>query len=140
MIVVTGATGHVGNVLVHKLLENGENVKVVTRSSTDLNPLKGLDVEIVEGDVQDVDSLILAFPGAEIVYHLAGIVSILPDTNGHLHQVNVIGTRNVVDACLKTGVKRLVYTSSIHALKEPPHGVPIGETCSFEPPVFKRGL
>ncbi|MDI6723432.1 MAG: SDR family oxidoreductase [Methanobacterium sp.] len=139
MIVVTGATGHLGNVLVRKLLENRENVKVVARSSADLNPLKGLEVEIVEGDIQDVNSLINAFQGAEIVYHLAGIVSILPDTDGHLHRVNVIGTRNVVDACLKTGVKRLVYTSSIHALKEPPRGIPIDETCSFEPQYSRGG-
>ncbi|MGF7117652.1 SDR family oxidoreductase [Methanobacterium oryzae] len=139
MIVVTGATGHLGNVLTRKLLENGENLKVVARSSTDLKPLEGLNVEIVEGDIQDVNSLINAFHGAEIVYHLAGLVSILPDTDGRLNQVNVIGTRNVVDACLKTGVKRLIYTSSIHALKEPPHGIPIDETCSFEPQYSRGG-
>jgi dihydroflavonol-4-reductase len=139
MIIVTGATGHIGNVLVRKLLENGEKVKVFTRSLTDITPLEGLDVEIVEGDIQNADSLISAFQGAEIVYHLAGIVSILPDTDGHLYQVNVIGTRNVVDACLKTGVKRLVYTSSIHAFKEPPQGVPIDETCSFEPKYSRGG-
>lgn len=139
MIVVTGATGHLGNVLVRKLLENEEKIRVFILPNEDLNPLEGLNVEIVEGDVRDIDSLINAFTGAKIVYHLAGIVSILPDIDGLLYQVNVLGTRNVVNACLKTGVKRLVYTSSIHALKEPPHGTQIDETCPFEPEYSRGG-
>jgi dihydroflavonol-4-reductase len=139
MIVVTGATGHVGNVLVRRLLENEEKVRVFIPPSEDLKPLESLNVEIIEGDIRDVDSLIQAFNGAEIVYHLAGIVSILPDTDGLLYEVNVIGTRNVVNACLKTGVKRLIYTSSIHAFKEPPHGTPIDEACPFEPEYSRGG-
>ncbi len=138
MIVVTGATGHVGNVLVRKLQGNEETIKAFIPPSEDLKPLEDLDVEIIYGDVRDMSSLIKAFQGAEIVYHLAGIVSILPDTDGLLHEVNVLGTRNVVNACLKTGVKRLIYTSSIHALKEPPHGTAIDENCAFEP-AYSRG-
>lgn len=139
MIVVTGATGHIGNVLVRKLLENKEKVRVVVPPFGDLNPLEGMDLEIIEGDIRDTDALIEAFTGAEVVYHLAGIISILPDTDGLLHQVNVIGTRNVVNACLEAGIKRLIYTSSIHALKEPPHGVRIDETCPFEPQYSRGG-
>lgn len=139
MIVVTGATGHVGNVLVRKLLENEEKIRVFIPPNEDILPLEGLNVEIIEGDVRDIDSLIDAFTGAKIVYHLAGIVSILPDIDGFLYPVNVLGTRNVVNACLKTDVKRLVYTSSIHALKEPPHGTPIDETCPFEPEYSRGG-
>lgn len=139
MIVVTGATGHLGNVLVRKLLENEKKIRVFTLPNEDLKPLEGLNVEIVEGDVRDINSLINAFTGAEIVYHLAGIVSILPDIDGLLYQVNVLGTRNVVNACLKTDVKRLIYTSSIHALKEPPHGTQIDETCPFEPEYSRGG-
>lgn len=139
MIVVTGATGHVGNVLVRKLLENEEKIRVFVLPNEDLKPLEGLNVEILEGDVRDIDSLIDAFTGTKIVYHLAGIVSILPDTDGFLYQVNVLGTRNVVNACLKTGVKRLIYTSSIHALKEPPKGTQIDETCPFEPEYSRGG-
>lgn len=139
MIVVTGATGHVGNVLVRKLLENEENVRVLIPPNEDLKPLEDLNVEIIEGDIRDIDSLIDAFTGAETVYHLAGIVSILPDMDGLLYEINILGTRNVVNACLETGVKRLVYTSSIHALKEPPHGIPIDETCPFEPQYSRGG-
>ena len=67
------------------------------------------------------------------MYHLAGIISILPGKNELLHQVNVVGTQNAVEACLRTSVRRLVYTSSIHAVREPPHGTVIDETCPYDP-------
>ncbi|MGB9979318.1 SDR family oxidoreductase [Methanobacterium sp.] len=133
MIAVTGATGHIGNVLVRKLLERGENVRAIIIPSEDIKPLEGLDVEIVEGDVRDMDSLTKAFHNAEIVYHLAGIVTILSGNDDFLYQVNVKGTKNVVNACLKNNVKRMVYVSSVHALKEPPHGTVIDETCNYDP-------
>lgn len=132
MIAVTGATGHIGNVLVRKLLAKGEKVRAVVPEFEDLKPLEGLEVEIIYGDVRNVDSLTMAFKGVEIVYHLAGIVTILSGNDDLLYQVNVEGTKNVVDACLKNNVKRLVYVSSVHALKEPPHGTVIDETCSYD--------
>lgn len=131
MIAVTGATGHIGNVLVRKLLARGENVRVIIPPFEDIKPLKGLKVEIVEGDVRNIGSLTKAFHNAEIVYHLAGIVTILSGNDDFLYQVNVEGTKNIVDACLKNNVKRLIYVSSVHALKEPPHGTVIDETCGY---------
>jgi dihydroflavonol-4-reductase len=104
----------------------------LVRSSADLKPIDGLDVEIIEGDVNDFKSLLNAFEGAKIVFHLAGMVSIMPDDD-LIYKVNVEGTRNVVKACVETGVRRLVYTSSVHALKEPPHGTVIDENCPYEP-------
>jgi len=133
MVVVTGATGHIGNVLVHELLSRGEKVRVVIPPFEDTAPLDGLKVEMVEGDVRQIDSLLQAFKGGDVVYHLAGIISILPGKIKLLEQVNVMGTRNVIEACLKTGVRRLVYTSSIHAIAEPPHGTTIDETLPFDP-------
>lgn len=133
MVVVTGATGHIGNVLVRELLSRSKNVRVVIPPSEDTSPLDGLKVEMVEGDVRQIDSLMRAFKGADVVYHLAGIISILPGKSELLYQVNVAGTRNVVEACLRAGVRRLVYTSSIHAIAEPPHGTVIDETFPFDP-------
>lgn len=133
MIVVTGATGHIGNVLVRELLSRGESVRAVVPAWEDITPLKGLDAEIVEADVRDVDSLLRAFKGSDLVFHLAGIVAITPGMKELLSQVNVEGTRNVVQACLQAGVARLVYTSSIHAIVEPPHGTVIDETLPFDP-------
>lgn len=133
MVVVTGATGHIGNVLVRELLSRGENVSVVIPPFEDTACLDGLQLEMVKGDVRQIDSLIQAFRGGDVVYHLAGVISILPGKNELLHQVNVVGTRNVVEACLKTDVRRLIYTSSIHAVKEPPHGTVIDETLPYGP-------
>lgn len=133
MIVVTGAAGHIGNVLVRELLPGGEDVRALVPLWEDAAPLDGLSVEIVEGDVRDVDSLVRAFEGSDLVFHLAGMVTITNGWSELLSQVNVAGTRNVIHACLKTDVRRLVYTSSIHAIVEPPHGVVIDETLPFDP-------
>jgi len=133
MIVVTGATGHIGNVLVRELLARGEKIRTVIPPFEDITPLEGLEIEKVEGDVRDVNSLIQAFRGADVVYHLAGIISILPGKTELLYQVNVMGTHNVVEACLKSHVRRLIYTSSIHAVEEPPHGIVIDETLPYNP-------
>jgi dihydroflavonol-4-reductase len=99
----------------------------------DTASLEGLEVEKVEGNVCDSGSLRRAFQGADLVFHCAGIISILPGQNQQLYQVNVLGTRNVVNMCLETRVKRLVYTSSIHALSEPASGIVFDESSGFNP-------
>ncbi|HHY76713.1 MAG TPA: SDR family oxidoreductase [Firmicutes bacterium] len=133
MIVVTGAPGHLGNNLVRLLVERGERVRAMVLPGEDLTPLRGLDVEIVEGDVRDPESLDNAFRGADLVFHLASIISLLPGRSELLEQVNVRGARNVAEACLRNGVRRLVHTSSIHALVEPPRGVGIDENSGLDP-------
>lgn len=133
MILVTGATGHIGNVLVRELLIRGENLRVLTLPGEDCTPLSGLDVEQVEGDVLDLDSLCRAFQGVRDVYHLAGVISIMPGRNEVVKRVNVMGTRNVIHAAREQGIRRLVYTSSIHALERAPHGITIDEAIPFDP-------
>jgi dihydroflavonol-4-reductase len=132
MSLVTGATGHIGNVLIRLLLERGEKVRAMLMPGEDPAPLNGLDVEIIEADVLDYQSLLNAFDHIEVVYHLAGIISILPGKDHMLQAVNVIGTRNVIQAARSTRVRRLVYTSSIHALKRVPDGVLIDESIPFD--------
>ena len=133
MIVVTGATGHVGNVLVRELCEQGKAVRAMVLPGEDYSALDGLDVEIVEGNVLCPLELERAFAGAQVVFHLASMISILPGRDERLWQVNVQGTRNVLDAVKKMGVGRLVYTSSIHALTRIPDGVVIDEQIPFDP-------
>ena len=89
MVVVTGATGHIGNVLVRQLLSRVEKVRVVIPPAEDLTPLDRLNVEMVEGDVRKIDPLIKAVAGSDVVYHLAGIISILPGKGKLLYQVNI---------------------------------------------------
>lgn len=132
MFIVTGAAGHIGNTLVRELLSKGENVRVLLHSK-DNHSLNGLEVEKVVGDVIDPGSLLKAFKGCDVVFHIAGIISISRGHSKLLHQINVRGTQNVVKACMESGVERLVYTSSIHAILEPPIGVVIDETCPYDP-------
>jgi dihydroflavonol-4-reductase len=123
MWLVTGATGHIGNVLVRKLLEKGEKVRALIWRGEDIAPLHGLEVEIVEGDVLDMSSLSKAFHGARRVFHLAGVISIMPGTNHIVRNVNVQGTKNVLQAARESNIQKLVYTSSIHAIKRMEHGI-----------------
>lgn len=133
MILVTGATGHLGNVLVRKLSEQGEVVRALVLAGESCEPLKGLDVEIVEGDVTDMDSLERAMDGVELVYHLAGVISIVPGADWLMTRVNVEGARNVALTALKSGVKRMVHTSSVHAFKREPHGTVMDEETPLDP-------
>ena len=132
MILVTGATGHIGNVLIRKLLAQGEKVRALVWRGEDTTPIKGLDVEQIEGDVLDPASLIPAMHAVDTVYHLAGIISIMPGRNPFVWRVNVEGTRNVLDAARRAQVRRLVYTSSIHAIARAPHGVEMDESLGFD--------
>jgi dihydroflavonol-4-reductase len=132
MNLVTGATGHIGNVLVRLLNQRGERVRAMIMPGEDPAPLTGLDVEIIEADVLDYSSLLKAFDGIDVVYHLAGIISILPGKDHMVHAVNVSGTRNVIQAARSSAVRRLVYTSSIHALQRVPEGILIDESVPFD--------
>jgi dihydroflavonol-4-reductase len=133
MILVTGATGHIGNVLVRKLLDQGEKVRALIWRGEDTTPIKDLDVEPVEGDMLDPESLKLAFKGVDKAFHLAGIISIMPGQDLFVHRVNVEGTRNALEAARQAGVGRFVYTSSIHAIARAPHGVIVDESLPFDP-------
>jgi dihydroflavonol-4-reductase len=122
MWLVTGATGHVGNVLVRKLLERGENVRALILPGESRESISGLRVEAVDGDVLDIDSLFKSMRGVKGIFHLAGVISIMPGPNPFVRKVNVDGTKNVLRAAAEYGIK-LIYTSSIHAIQRVENGV-----------------
>jgi dihydroflavonol-4-reductase len=128
MNLVTGATGHVGNVLVRKLASEGAPVRAMVLSRDDCTALHGLHVERVEGNVLDPESLDRAMVGVDTVYHLAGIISIVPGTEALMRRVNVEGVRNVAAAAQRAGVQRMVHVSSIHAFTRLPGGDVVDET------------
>lgn len=111
--VVTGGYGFVGTNLVRALLERGDEVRVVDKRETD--SLAGLDVEHLRVDVLDSEALERAFSGANTVFHLAAVISIVGDPTGEVHRTNVDGPRNASQAALACGVKRFVHCSSVHA-------------------------
>ena len=132
MILVTGATGHIGNVLVRELLGRGERVRALVRPGKTPLALAGLDVEIVQGDILDSDSLERALRGVNLVYHLAARISLAAGPDPETERVNLEGTRNVIAAMRQSGSSRLVYASSIYALHIPDSGV-VDESLPFDP-------
>jgi dihydroflavonol-4-reductase len=133
VILITGATGHIGNVLARKLCQQGQRVRALILPGEDTRPLAGLPLEQVEGDVLNPVSLGSVFSGVDKVFHLAGLISILPGKMPAVFQVNVEGTRNILQAAITAGVRRLIYTSSIHALARLPHGQVVDERTPFDP-------
>jgi dihydroflavonol-4-reductase len=125
-IAITGASGHLGANIVRALLEDGQDIRALIH--VDRRALETLDIEKVQCDICDLDSLHRAFTGIDTVYHLAGYISITMDEQDRLERINVAGTRNVVNACLQNGVRRLVYFSSIHALEQKPFDIPVDES------------
>lgn len=123
---VTGASGHLGANLVRALIDS--KWKVRTLIHRDTRALEGLDVERVSGDVLDLESLKRAFTKADIVFHLAGRISIVVRDRKEVEAVNITGVQNVVNACRVTGVKRLVHVSSFHAHKQQPLDETLDET------------
>jgi dihydroflavonol-4-reductase len=133
MILVTGAAGHLGTNLVRELVDRGRKVRVFVLPQEDLSSLNGMPLEIVKGNVLDRGSLRAALEGVDELYHLAGIISIMPGRNELMRQVNAVGTANVARCAREAGVRRMVYVSSIHALSRPPKGTAIDETVAFDP-------
>ena len=133
MNLVTGAAGHLGNVLVRELLDRGERVRALILPGEDTDSLEGLPIEQVEGNVLNMESLRYAMRDMDVVFHLAALVSITEDKAHLLQAVNVDGTRNVIEAAKESKIQKLVYTSSIHALERPPIGLPITEKLAFDP-------
>lgn len=132
MILVTGAAGHIGNVLVRQLLQRGERVRALVRPGRRPAALADLEVDFAVGDVLDRPSLVRALTGVEIVYHLAARISLTAGADPAAERVNLEGTRNLLAAMRQAGVQRLVYTSSIYAMHVPTSGV-VDESCPFDP-------
>jgi dihydroflavonol-4-reductase len=131
MWLVTGATGHVGNVLVRKLLERGEKVRAMILPGECRESISGLKVEAVEGNVLDVDSVFQSMRGVKGIFHLAGVISIMPGANPFVRKVNLEGTKNILRAAMESGIKKLIYTSSIHAIRRVKDGV-IDESVPYD--------
>jgi dihydroflavonol-4-reductase len=125
-VAVTGATGHIGANLVRALINEGRSTRCLVH--VNCQAVDGLDIERFQGDVRDLESLCRAFQGADVVYHLAASISLSMADWPILEAINVTGTRNVVAACLRTGVRRLVHFSSIHALVQEPLTIPVDES------------
>ncbi len=128
-IAVTGASGHLGNVIVRKLLEKGLSVRVLVHK--DARALEGLDIVRIHGDIQDINALRTLCKGCKTLYHCAAHISIVSYEKKKLHNVNVEGTLNAMKVAREQGM-RLVYISSIEAIGKQHEGVH-SESDGFSP-------
>jgi dihydroflavonol-4-reductase len=124
---VTGATGFVGAAVARALLREHWQVRVLARRGSDRRNLKGLDAEVSEGDLNDVDSLQRAAHGCDGLFHVAADYRLGARDPKELYRTNVEGTRNVLNAAQRSGVRRIVYTSSVATIGIPADGTPGNE-------------
>ena len=127
---VTGGTGFLGSFLVRDLLAKGASVRVLARSTPRADALRRAGIEIVPGDLRDLDSIGRAVAGADIVYHLAAKVGSAPQKA--YFETNVAGTERVLAACAQSGVGQLVYASSLAVYGPLKEGTRIDENTPFD--------
>jgi dihydroflavonol-4-reductase len=117
LALVTGANGHLGNNLVRLLINKGIPVRASVRNIKNKEPFVGLDCEVVQSDISDKQSMINALQGVETFYAVGAVFKLwAKDPKKEIYDVNMEGTKNLVEAAVEAGVKRIVYVSSIAAL------------------------
>ncbi|GMO48796.1 MAG: NAD-dependent epimerase/dehydratase family protein [Termitinemataceae bacterium] len=115
--VVTGASGRIGLALCAELKSRGLYVRALYYKDEQFAPfIKQYADEVMFADITDPKTLEGAFSGAAYIYHLAGIISIASRMDENITAVNIDGTRNVIEHCIKCGAKRLIYTGTVHTL------------------------
>lgn len=137
MYLVTGAAGFLGGTICRQLVERGEKVRAFVLPNDKAMKFVPKEAEIVEGDLCDMESLQRFFTVPEgtetIVLHIASIVTVNPDYNQKVMDVNVGGTQNIINLCLEhKECKKLVYCSSTGAIPELPKGQKIKEVTHFD--------
>jgi len=113
---VTGGTGFIGGAVVRRLLEAGHAVRALVRPGADTRQINGLPIEPVPGDLRERESLRKGMAGCGWVFHVGALYSYWGHAWSEFHEVNVEGTRRLLELCREEGVQRVVYTSSIAAL------------------------
>jgi dihydroflavonol-4-reductase len=115
-ILVTGATGFIGSNLIIELIKQGYHVRAFHRSTSNTATLAGANVEHVIGDILDKESLRKAVKGCDTVFHTAALISFFKQKQKQHFEINLEGTRNVVEVCSELGVEKLVHTSTTGAI------------------------
>jgi len=115
-ILITGANGHLGANTVRRLLHHGHEVVPFVRHNADLRGIEKLGLAYRYGDIMDCESLTTAADGCDVIIHTATLVKTWAKNPDEIMQPAFVGTRNVFTAAQQTGIRRLVYTSSVGAV------------------------
>lgn len=119
---VTGGTGFVGSAVVRRLLGAGHDVRALVRPESNRANLDGLPIEIITGNLCDRASMDRVMKGCDVLFHVAADYRLWTRDPQTLYETNVTGTENIMLAALDTGVRRIVYTSSVATLGVAPPG------------------
>jgi len=121
MFFITGCTGLVGSFIARKLLQQGNHLRALKRKTSDLSLVADIadKIEWVEGDILDITGLEKSIEGADTVIHTAAMVSLSYHDKKLIFKTNVEGTSNIVNVCIKKGVKKLCHLSSVAAIGKP---------------------
>ena len=132
-ILVTGSTGFLGSAIARELLSDGRDVRLLVRKGADTRNIDDLDVEVALGDLRDPPSLKSALTGCSVLYHAAAYYSLWDRDQRLIYDINVAGTRNILQAARECGLDRIVYTSTVGCIGLNPDGAPADETTPFDP-------
>src|SRR5438552_15222870 len=124
---VTGATGFVGSHVAHALAEHGAELRLLVRATSDPRNIQDLRAERVTGDLRDPASLERAMAGCDVVFHVAADYRLWVRDPEQMYRSNVNGTRAILEAARKNGVRRVVYTSSVATIGFTRNGYPANE-------------
>jgi len=113
---VTGATGFIGATVVRELLKDGVDVRVTVRKDSDTRNIDGLDVERVYGDTRDRASMRAALKGCDTLYHVAAYFAHWSLNKDLFYEVNVEGTKTILQEALAQGLEKVVYTSTSNTI------------------------
>lgn len=130
-VLITGGTGFIGSNLAHALLREGCSVRILRRPHSNLRAIGNANVQHCIGDILDPVSIKQAMQGCDTVFHTAALISYRKKEREEMYKVNITGTRNIVNASLELGVKKLVHTSSIAAIGFSHDGKPADEFNAF---------
>jgi dihydroflavonol-4-reductase len=133
---VTGTTGFLGAALLRELIADGRDVRVLVRPDSDRSNIEGLDAEVVTGDLRDRDSLAAALQGCEVLYHAAAYYSLWSRDKRTMYDINVQGTRNILEAAMNENVRKVVYTSTVGCIGLWPDGRPADEQTPLDPAIL----
>ena len=124
---VTGATGFLGSAIARELLKDGRTLKLLVRKNSDTRNIDDLDCEVAYGDLQDRDSLKSALTGCQTLYHTAAYYSLWSRDKKLIYDINVQGTRNILESALEMGIEKVVYTSTVGCIGLSEDGSPANE-------------
>ena len=127
-VAVTGASGHIGINLIPELIKAGYDLRILAHRNEEI--LKKFNVPIVNGDLMNPESLKVFINGAEIIIHLAAVVTIQKKSKDAL-KVNIQGTKNLLEVAKKSSIRKFIYFSSIHSLMASPIDQVLDESRSY---------